>query len=109
MPFFLLLWFILNQAEIIPTDRLSRHLRRTEITTTLAVYIVRLQVCAAGRLKPTACKMFELVLTFIRRLLVPRGRKQESVLQASKDALFHLLLCEAAWTAQLSSDLSLSL
>lgn len=46
--FFLLLWFILNQAEIIPTDSLSRHLQRAEITTTFAVYIVRFQVCAAG-------------------------------------------------------------
>lgn len=41
-------WLILNQAEIILTDRLSGHLQHMEITTTFVVYIMYLQVCVAA-------------------------------------------------------------
>ncbi len=82
-----LLWFILNQAEIIPTDRLSRHLLHIEITTTFVVYKLHLQVCGAvGSVRPTDWRISVVVFRFSPSFSAEQriGR----LLQSNRKAIF---------------------
>lgn len=102
------LWLILNQAEIIPTDRLSKHLQHMEITT-FVVYTV--QVCVVIARAGTA-RFFFAIVGFCRTFLVggkdeeewtrlynPKGHAILPLLILEKGALS----CQAAyWPLRLS-------
>lgn len=70
-------WFILNQAEIIPTDRLSRHLLHIEITTTFVVYMPHTQVCVAAEWESCRLQAFCGYFYTVQQLLLQEKKKRE--------------------------------
>lgn len=70
-------WFILNQAEIIPTDRLSRHLLHIEITTTFVVYMPHTQVCVAAECESCRLQAFCGYFYTVQQLLLQEKKKRE--------------------------------
>lgn len=70
-------WFILNQAEIIPTDRLSRHLLHIEITTTFVVYMPHTQVCVAAECESCRLQAFCGYFYAVQQLLLQEKKKRE--------------------------------
>lgn len=103
---------ILNQAEIIPTDRLSKHLQHMEITT-FVVYMV--QVCAViARAGPAnrACRLQDFwgySWIFLRGFFFSAGKKELIQLYSPKGLSVLPLVGFGEGRAQLSGSLVTSL